>query len=99
LCGPDKKTTRLLRRPDRHQIQGANHEKIAWYRSVQTIRVRVLLLFILLAGLVWPAHAQSTANPVLTATRQSFGVIGSTRFPTGDFGSARQIQFALLLQF
>jgi hypothetical protein len=38
-------------------------------------------------------------NPVLTATSGSFGIIGSTRFPTGDFGSARQIQFALLLQF
>ena len=38
-------------------------------------------------------------NPVLTATSKSFGVIGSTRFPTGDFGSARQVQFALLLQF
>ena len=38
LCGPDKKTTRLLRCPDRHQIQGANHGKIAWYRSIQTIR-------------------------------------------------------------
>jgi hypothetical protein len=38
-------------------------------------------------------------NPVLTATSGAFGVIGSTRFPTGDFGSARQIQFSLLLQF
>ncbi len=38
-------------------------------------------------------------NPVLTATSGAFGFIGSTRFPTGDFGSARQIQFALLLQF
>ena len=38
-------------------------------------------------------------NPVLTAASKSFGVIGSTRFPTGDFGSVRQIQFALLLQF
>lgn len=38
-------------------------------------------------------------NPVLTATSGSFGLIGSTRFPTGDFGSARQIQFSLLLQF
>jgi len=39
-------------------------------------------------------------NPFLTATNaKTFGVIGSTRFPTGDFGSARQIQFALLLQF
>ncbi len=38
-------------------------------------------------------------NPVLTATSGSFGKITSTRFPTGDFGSARQIQFSLLLQF
>ena len=38
-------------------------------------------------------------NPVLTATSGSFGLITSTRFPTGDFGSSRQIQFALKLQF
>jgi len=38
-------------------------------------------------------------NPVLTATSGSFGKITSTRFPTGDFGSSRQVQFALLLQF
>jgi hypothetical protein len=38
-------------------------------------------------------------NPVLTATSKSFGQITSTRFPTGDFGSSRQVQFALLLQF
>ena len=38
-------------------------------------------------------------NPVLTATSSSLGFIGSTRFPTGDFGSSRQIQFSLLLQF
>jgi hypothetical protein len=38
-------------------------------------------------------------NPVLTATSRSFGVIQGTRFPTGDFGSARQIQFALKLLF
>jgi hypothetical protein len=38
-------------------------------------------------------------NPVLTASSASFGFIGSTRFPTGDFGSSRQIQFALKLQF
>ena len=36
-------------------------------------------------------------NPVLTATSGSFGQIQSTRLPTGDFGSARQIQFALKL--
>jgi len=38
-------------------------------------------------------------NPVLTATSKSLGIIGSTRFPTGDFGSSRQIQFSLFLQF
>jgi hypothetical protein len=38
-------------------------------------------------------------NPVLTATSGSFGQVQSTRFPTGDFGSARQIQFALKLLF
>jgi hypothetical protein len=38
-------------------------------------------------------------NPVLTTTSSTFGQITSTRFPTGDFGSARQIQFSLKLQF
>ena len=35
----------------------------------------------------------------LTARNSSFGKITGTRFPTGDFGSSRQIQFALKLQF
>jgi hypothetical protein len=38
-------------------------------------------------------------NLVLNATSSSFGQIQATRFPTGDFGSARQIQFALKLLF
>jgi Carboxypeptidase regulatory-like domain/TonB dependent receptor len=38
-------------------------------------------------------------NPVLNTTSGSFGTIQSTRFPTGDFGSSRQIQFALKLLF
>ena len=38
-------------------------------------------------------------NPVLNLTSSSFGHVQSTRFPTGDFGSARQIQFALQLKF
>lgn len=42
---------------------------------------------------------ENFGNPVLTATSGSFGLIQSTRFPTGDFGSSRQIQFSLLLQF
>jgi hypothetical protein len=38
-------------------------------------------------------------NPILNVASGSFGRIQSTRFPTGDFGSARQIQFALKLLF
>lgn len=38
-------------------------------------------------------------NPNLTAGSGTFGRITSTRFPTGDFGSSRQVQFALKLQF
>ena len=38
-------------------------------------------------------------NPNLTVGNTSFGKITGTRFPTGDFGSSRQIQFALKLQF
>jgi hypothetical protein len=38
-------------------------------------------------------------NPNNTVTATSFGQITSTRFPAGDFGSAREIQFALKLTF
>ncbi len=38
-------------------------------------------------------------NPVLAFTNLAFGHITSTRFPQGDFGSSRQIQFALKLLF
>ncbi len=38
-------------------------------------------------------------QPGQTAGTASFGVISSTRFPTGDSGSSRQIQFALKLLF
>ena len=38
-------------------------------------------------------------NPNLTVGNSRFGQISSTRFPSGDFGSSRQIQFALKLQF
>jgi hypothetical protein len=36
---------------------------------------------------------------VATVGSTSFGVITGTRFPTGDSGSSRQIQFALKLLF
>jgi hypothetical protein len=39
------------------------------------------------------------SDPVNTVTSSAFGKILSTRFPVGDFGSARQIQFALKLLF
>lgn len=38
-------------------------------------------------------------NPNLNAQSSSFGKITGTRFPTGDFGSARQLQLSLKLQF
>ncbi len=38
-------------------------------------------------------------NPNLAFPSSTFGQITSTRFPTGDFGSSRQIQLALKLQF
>lgn len=38
-------------------------------------------------------------DPVLNVLSTSFGQIQSTRVPTGDFGSARQIQLSLLFHF
>lgn len=38
-------------------------------------------------------------NPNLNAQSSSFGRITATRFPTGDFGSARQLQISLKLRF
>jgi hypothetical protein len=38
-------------------------------------------------------------NPNLNAQSGTFGKITGTRFPTGDFGSARQLQISLKLQF
>ena len=38
-------------------------------------------------------------NPVLNVQSGSFGDITATRFPTGDSGSSRQLQFALKLLF
>ena len=38
-------------------------------------------------------------NPTLTVTSSAFGKIQATRFPNGDQGSARQVQFGLKLQF
>jgi hypothetical protein len=38
-------------------------------------------------------------NPGRVLGTSTFGVVSNTRAPTGDFGSSRQIQFALKLQF
>jgi hypothetical protein len=38
-------------------------------------------------------------DPNLSVGAGTFGVITSTRFPTGDFGSSRQLQFALKVTF
>jgi outer membrane receptor protein involved in Fe transport len=43
-----------------------------------------------------PSSLFNAASP---ATLAGFGLIGSTRFPTGDSGSSRQMQFAVKLQF
>jgi outer membrane receptor protein involved in Fe transport len=40
---------------------------------------------------------QSATNPLIVSP--TFGVISSTRFPVGDSGSARQLQFAMKLLF
>jgi hypothetical protein len=41
----------------------------------------------------------SFGDPVLTVGSSVFGEILGTRFPTGDFGSSRQLQLALKLMF
>jgi hypothetical protein len=38
-------------------------------------------------------------NPNLTVGSSTFGAITNTRFPNGDFGSARQLQLGLKLEF
>jgi len=38
-------------------------------------------------------------NRFAVAGGTAFGVITNTRFPTGDSGSARQVQFAVKFQF
>jgi hypothetical protein len=49
-------------------------------------------------NLVLPTFPAGTTTPT-AAQLGSFNQITSTRFPTGDFGSARQMQFALKLMF
>ena len=38
-------------------------------------------------------------GPIAQVASSSFGVISNTRFPTGDSGSSRQIQFAVKFIF
>jgi hypothetical protein len=47
-----------------------------------------------LAASLQPSFASNLGNQFT-----SFSSIGSTRFPTGDSGSSRQLQFAVKLQF
>ncbi len=44
-----------------------------------------------------PALPVSATNPLIPSA--AFGLITSTRFPTGDSGSSRQLQFAMKLIF
>ena len=43
--------------------------------------------------------AYSATKPSATQKSSSFGIITSTGFPNGDFGSARQLQLGLKLMF
>ncbi|MGH9774046.1 MAG: TonB-dependent receptor domain-containing protein [Candidatus Acidiferrales bacterium] len=38
-------------------------------------------------------------DPSVPLSKQTFGIISSTRFPAGDFGTSRQIELALRLSF
>ena len=44
-------------------------------------------------------NTPGSVNSVLSPGQTNFGVITNTRFPTGDSGSARQIQFAVKFKF
>ncbi len=44
-------------------------------------------------------NRRNFGDPTNTVTSAAFGKILSTRFPVGDFGSARQIQLALKVLF
>jgi hypothetical protein len=44
-------------------------------------------------------NTSGSVNSVLSPGQTNFGVISNTRFPTGDSGSARQIQFAVKFKF
>ena len=46
-----------------------------------------------------PPSTPGTIGTVMGGPTTTFGVINSTRFPTGDSGSSRQLQFALKLLF
>ena len=52
--------------------------------------VRVLLLFILLAGLVWPAHAQSTATLQGTVTDPAGGAVPNAKVVATNEGTGVQ---------
>jgi hypothetical protein len=41
----------------------------------------------------------NATRTAVTSAGNSFGIINSTRFPNGDSGSARQLQFAAKLIF
>ena len=46
-----------------------------------------------------PFTVGGTTYPAGTCQANGFGAISGTRLPAGDFGSSRQVQFALKLQF
>ena len=51
------------------------------------------------ASFAQPSSTISTAAGTSTATSSTFGQLTATRFPVGDLGSSRQLQFAMKLIF
>ena len=90
LCGPDKKPrvfcAVLTATKYRGQIMERSHGIALSTRS----EVRVLLLFILLAGLVWPAHAQSTATLQGTVTDPTGGAVPNAKVVATNEGTVVQ---------
>jgi hypothetical protein len=69
------------------------------FSVMKTTRITEAVRFQFRAELFDIFNHPNFGNPSLVATSSSFGVITSTRFPGGDFGSSRQAQFSLKLLF
>jgi hypothetical protein len=89
LCGPDKKTRVLyaVLTAAKYRGQMKRSHGIALSRRSGA---RVLLLFIQLAGLVWPAHLQSTATLQGTVTDPAGDVMPNAKVVATNEGAGVQ---------